>query len=77
MQVINLKLESNMKEEMLEAIYGTVERLEQKSMNFLLHQRTQERKLFSALQVLTQANLKKPSFPYLQKKRKLLAIWQN
>ena len=30
MQVINLKLESNMKEEMLEAIYGTVERLEQK-----------------------------------------------
>ena len=30
MQVINLKLESNMKEEMLEAIYGTVERVEQK-----------------------------------------------
>ena len=30
MQVINLKLESNMKEEMLEAIYGIVERLEQK-----------------------------------------------
>ena len=30
MQVINLKLELNMKEEMLEAIYGTVERLEQK-----------------------------------------------
>ena len=30
MQVINLKLESNMKEELLEAIYGTVERLEQK-----------------------------------------------
>ena len=30
MQVINLKLESNMKEEMLEAIYGTVDRLEQK-----------------------------------------------
>lgn len=30
MQVINLKLESNMKKEMLEAIYGTVERLEQK-----------------------------------------------
>ena len=30
MQVINLKLESNRKEEMLEAIYGTVERLEQK-----------------------------------------------
>ena len=30
MQVINLKLESNMKEEMLEAIYGTVERLERK-----------------------------------------------
>ena len=30
MQVINLKLEFSMKEEMLEAIYGTVERLEQK-----------------------------------------------
>ena len=30
MQVINLKLESNMKEELLEAIYGTVERVEQK-----------------------------------------------
>ena len=30
MEVTNLKLESNMKEEMLEAIYGTVERLEQK-----------------------------------------------
>ena len=28
-------------------------------MNFLLHQRTQERKQFSALQVLTQTNLKK------------------
>ena len=30
MQVTNLKFESNMKEELLEAIYGTVERLEQK-----------------------------------------------
>ena len=30
MQVTNLKLESNMKEELLKAIYGTVERLEQK-----------------------------------------------
>ena len=30
MQVTDLKLESNMKEELLEAIYGTVERLEQK-----------------------------------------------
>ena len=30
MQITNLKLESNMKEELLEAIYGTVERLEQK-----------------------------------------------
>ena len=30
MQVTNLKLESNMKDELLEAIYGTVERLEQK-----------------------------------------------
>ena len=30
MQVTNLILESNMKEELLEAIYGTVERLEQK-----------------------------------------------
>ena len=32
----------NMKEELLEAIYGTVERLEQKVDE--LHQRTQERK---------------------------------
>ena len=30
MQITNLKLKSNMKEELLEAIYGTVERLEQK-----------------------------------------------
>ena len=30
MQVTNLKLDSNMKEELLEAFYGTVERLEQK-----------------------------------------------
>ena len=30
MQVTNLKIESNMKEELLEAIYGRVERLEQK-----------------------------------------------
>ena len=30
MQVTDLKIESNMKEELLEAIYGTVERLEQK-----------------------------------------------
>ena len=30
MQVTNLKIELNMKEELLEAIYGTVERLEQK-----------------------------------------------
>ena len=37
-------------------------------MNFLPPRRTQERKLFSALQVLTQANLKKPSFLYIQKK---------
>lgn len=53
-----------MKEEMLEAIYGTVERLEQKVDELLPHLRTQERKQFSALQVLTQANLKKPSFLY-------------
>jgi hypothetical protein len=36
-----------------------------------------ERKLFSALQVLTQANLKKPFFLHLQEKRKLLENWQN
>ena len=30
MQVTDLKIESNMKEELVEAIYGTVERLEQK-----------------------------------------------
>ncbi|WP_444366968.1 MULTISPECIES: hypothetical protein, partial [Prevotellaceae] len=40
-----------------------------KSMNFLLHQRTQERKQFSAMQVLTQANLKSHPFCAVQKFR--------
>ena len=40
-----------MKEELLEAIYGTVERLGRKWMIFLPPQRTQERKPF--LQVMT------------------------
>ncbi len=35
MQATNLKLESNMKEELLEAIYGTVEDWSRKLMNFL------------------------------------------
>ena len=51
MQVTNLKLESNMKEELLEAIYGTVERLEQKVDELSPPQRTQEQKPF--LQVMT------------------------
>ena len=51
MQVTNLKLESNMKEELLEAIYGTVERLEQKVDELSPPQRTQEKKPF--LQVMT------------------------
>ena len=34
MQVTDLKIELNMKEELLEAIYGTVERLEQKVGTF-------------------------------------------
>jgi hypothetical protein len=51
MQVTNLKLESNMKEELLEAIYGTVERLEQKVDELSASTRTQERKPF--LQVMT------------------------
>lgn len=52
MQVTNLKLESNMKEELLEAIYGTVERLEQKVDELSDSTKTQERKTF--LQVMTQ-----------------------
>ena len=51
MQITNLKLESNMKEELLEAIYGTVERLEQKVDELSACTRTQERKPF--LQVMT------------------------
>jgi len=51
MQVTNLKIESNMKEELLEAIYGTVERLEQKVDELSPPQRTQEQKPF--LQVMT------------------------
>ena len=46
MQVINLKLESNMKEEMLEAIYGTVERLEQKVDELSASLRADASKLF-------------------------------
>ena len=51
MQVTDLKIESNMKEELLEAIYGTVERLEQKVDELSPPQRTQEQKTF--LQVMT------------------------
>ena len=51
MEVTNLKFESNMKEELLEAIYGTVERLEQKVDELSPPQRTQEQKPF--LQVMT------------------------
>ena len=51
MQVTNLKIESNMKEELLEAIYGTVERLEQKVDELSPPQRMQEQKPF--LQVMT------------------------
>ena len=51
MQVTDLKIESNMKEELLEAIYGTVERLEQKVDELSPPQRTQEQKPF--LQVMT------------------------
>lgn len=54
----------NMKEEMLEAIYGTVERLEQKVDELSASPKNAGAKTVLSLQVLTQANLKKPSFLY-------------
>ena len=65
----------NMKEELLEAIYGTVERLEQKSMNFLSPQRTQERKPF--LQVMTQPSWRNQSLLCLARKRKSEVKYPN
>ena len=77
MQVTDLKIESNMKEELLEAIYGTVERLEQKVDELSVTTKNAGAETVLALQVLTQANLKKPFFLHLQEKRKLLENWQN
>ena len=51
-----------MKEEILEAIYGTVERLEQKVDEHSASPKNAGAETVLALQVLTQANLKKPSF---------------
>ena len=65
----------NMKEELLEAIYGTVERLEQKVVNFLLHQSTQERKPF--LQVMTQPSWRNQSLLCLARKRKSEVKYPN
>ena len=66
-----------MKEEMLEAIYGTIERLEQKVDELSASTKNAEAGSSPVPVVLTQANLKKPSFLYLQKKRKLLKSWQD
>ena len=51
MQVTNLKLESNMKEALVEAIYGTVERLELKVDELSASTKNAEQKPF--LQVMT------------------------
>ena len=64
-----------MKEEMLEAIYGTVERLEQKVDELSAPQRTQERKPF--LQVMTQPSWISQSMRCLSKKRKSEVKYPN
>ena len=51
MQVTDLKIESNMKEELLEAIYGTVERLEQKVDELSVHIPADTRSAFPVISV--------------------------
>ena len=62
-----------MKEELLEAIYGTVERLEQKVDELSASPKNTGAETVLSPASVTQANLKKPSFLYPQEKRKLLA----
>ena len=62
-----------MKEELLEAIYGTVERLEQKVDELSASPKNAGAETVLSSASIDTSKLKKPSFLYLQKKRKLLA----
>ena len=64
-----------MKEELLEAIYGTVERLDQKVDELSASQSTQERKPF--LQVKTQPSWRNQSLLCLARKRKSEVKYPN
>ncbi len=77
MQVTNLKLESNMKEELLEAIYGTVERLEQKVDELSVSTKNAGAETVLSPASVDTSKLEKPFFLHLQEKRKLLENWQN
>ena len=66
-----------MKEEMLEAIYGTVERLEQKVDELSASPKNTEVGSTPVPEVLIRAYLKKPYLLWLQKKGKLLTNWQD
>ncbi len=66
-----------MKEELLEAIYGTVERLEQKVDELSASPKNAESGNTPFLQVLTQANLKKPILAMSVKEEEAIGkIWQ-
>ena len=62
-----------MKEELLEAIYGTVERLEQKVDELYASPKNAGAENVLSSASIDTSKLEKPSFLYLQKKRKLLA----
>lgn len=66
-----------MKEELLEAIYGTVERLEQKVDELSASPKNAGAETVLCPASIDTSKLEKPSFLYLQKKRKLLENWQN
>lgn len=66
-----------MKEELLEAIYGTVERLEQKVDELSASPKNAGAETVLSPAIIDTSKLEKSSFLYLQKKRKLLENWQN
>ena len=71
MQVTNLKLESNMKEELLEAIYGTVERLEQKVDELSASTKKTETGAIPVPVNVDTSKLEKAILSIVQKKRRL------
>ena len=77
MQVTDLKIESNMKEELLEAIYGTVERLEQKVDELSASPKNTKAESTPVPVSVDTSKLEKAILPYLQKKRRLLVNWQD